>query len=97
MTAVCASARCGSPSLRLGTGEGLPPLENVDLILWERHPGGSSAADHLAAHPPLGPGARLIPVSIPGVCRAAPQPGMTGPMAASMRLMRRSRALTKRK
>lgn len=51
-SAVCVLAQSvRTPGLvRLGSAEGLPPLESVDLILWERHPGGSSAADHLAAH-----------------------------------------------
>ncbi|QRG04695.1 LysR family transcriptional regulator [Xanthobacter dioxanivorans] len=50
--AVCVLAQSvrASGLSRLGNAEGLPPLQGVDLILWERHPGGSPAADHLAAH-----------------------------------------------
>ena len=35
---------------RLDTGDGLPPLKDVDLMLWRRQPGVSKAADYLADH-----------------------------------------------
>ncbi len=50
--AVCVLAQSvRTPGLvTLPPSDGLPPLEGVDLVLWERHPGASPAADHLAAH-----------------------------------------------
>lgn len=50
--AVCVLAQSvRTPGLvALPPSGGLPALESVDLILWQRHPGGSPAADHLAAH-----------------------------------------------
>ncbi|MGU3663534.1 LysR substrate-binding domain-containing protein [Methylobacterium sp. A49B] len=35
---------------RLGRSDGLPQLPDVELMLWQRQPGRSSAADHLATH-----------------------------------------------
>ncbi|TCT01666.1 LysR substrate-binding domain-containing protein [Aquabacter spiritensis] len=50
--AVCVLAQSVStPGLvRLSAADGMPVLPTVDLILWERQPGASRAADHLAAH-----------------------------------------------
>jgi len=50
--AICVLAQSvHTPGLtELGTGDGLPALEGVDLALWQLHPGNSPAADHLAAH-----------------------------------------------
>ncbi|WP_210025744.1 LysR substrate-binding domain-containing protein [Methylobacterium sp. PvR107] len=35
---------------QLGRADGLPQMPVVDLMLWQRRPGRSSAADHLASH-----------------------------------------------
>jgi DNA-binding transcriptional LysR family regulator len=35
---------------RLDAQDGMPPLPDVDLMLWQRNPGVVPAADHLAAH-----------------------------------------------
>ncbi|WP_375456356.1 LysR substrate-binding domain-containing protein [uncultured Methylobacterium sp.] len=35
---------------RLGRADGMPQMPDVDLMLWQRQPGRSSAADHLASH-----------------------------------------------
>lgn len=35
---------------KLGRADGLPQMPDVDLMLWQRQPGRSSAADHLASH-----------------------------------------------
>ncbi len=50
--AVCVLAQSVStPGLvRLSLSDGMPLLPTVDLILWQRQPGTSRAADHLAAH-----------------------------------------------
>jgi DNA-binding transcriptional LysR family regulator len=34
----------------LGPEDGLPPIRNVRLVLWQRMPGASAATDHLFAH-----------------------------------------------
>lgn len=45
------SARVSLPGVRLlGPRDGLPPLRGVDLVLWQRRPGLSDAAQRLARH-----------------------------------------------
>ena len=35
---------------RLDANDGMPPLPNVELVLWQSDPGTRAAADHLAAY-----------------------------------------------
>jgi hypothetical protein len=45
------SSRVSLPGLRkLGPRDGLPTLRGVDLVLWQRKPGLSDAAQRLARH-----------------------------------------------